>query len=96
LFGKFGISPATSAPVAAAAVSIPAKTTKSGSRKFTGQEFVLSLLAGKSLITSEINQAWIAAGRKGNADTTLFLLNKKNAVKRVPLKVGKGSAYSRA
>jgi len=94
LFSKFGIGVATQAPVADVAVPAPAKATKSGRHKVTGQEFVLSLLNGKSLVTADINKAWIAAGRKGNADTTLFLLNKKKAVKRVPLTVGKGSTYS--
>jgi len=99
LFDKFCISVAASAPVVAADAMVPApvKIAKSRKRKHfpqTAEEFVLSLLAGKSLITSAINKAWIAAGRKGNADTTLFMLNKKKAVKRVPLRVGKGSTYS--
>jgi len=96
LFGKFGIAavPATApAPVATA----PAAVAKSGTRKrrkVTAEEFVLSLLNGKSLITGEINRAWIAAGRKGNADNTLYILTKKKAVKRVPVKDGLGSTYS--
>jgi len=94
LFSKFRIGVAAPAPVADVVAAAPAKAANSGRRKVTGQEFVLSLLTGKSLVTADINKAWIAAGRKGNADTTLFLLNKKKAVKRVPLKVGKGSTYS--
>jgi len=94
LFSKFGIGVAAPAPVAVAAVAARAKATKAGRRKFTGEEFVLSLLNGKSLVTAEINKAWIAAGRTGNADNTLYILNKKNAVKRVRVPKGLGSVYS--
>lgn len=85
------------APVVAAVAPAPAKTTKLHKRKHfaqTAEEFVLSLLAGKSLITGDINKAWTAAGRTGRADNTLYILTKKNAVERVPLKDGQGSTYS--
>jgi len=101
LFGKFGVSVAAPVPVAAAVAVVPASDNVATSSrrkrsKVTGEEFVLSLLAGKSLITREINEAWIAAGRKGNADTTLWMLAKKKMVTRTPRKDGPGSDYTAA
>jgi len=99
LFGKFGVGIAAAAPVAAAVAVAPVPATVGKSRKgkrskVTAEEFMLSLLSGPSMITGDINKAWIAAGRKGRADNTLMILTKKKAVKRVPVKVGKGSTYS--
>ena len=100
LFGKFEIATIAPAPVAVAAPAKPAKVVKLGRprkrQQFaqTAEEFVLSLLAGKSLVTSEINHAWILSGRRGNADNTLYILTKRNVLKRVPAKDGPGSSYS--
>jgi DNA-binding transcriptional regulator YiaG len=70
------------------------KTQKRGKFTQSREEFILSLLKGrKSLTSAEINAAWKKAGRANNADNTLSLMVKAKKLKRMKLKVGKGSEY---
>lgn len=101
LFAKFGICACTCCDSAAetyvAAPAPAAKVAKSRKRKHFGQtaeEFVLSLLDGRNLVTGEVNNAWVSAGRSGKADNTLSILTKKKLLKRTPLKDGRGSTYT--
>jgi len=99
LFEKFGICTcACSDAPAPAVVQAPAPAArKSRKRKHfaqTAEEFVLSLLDGKRLITGDVNRAWVNSGRRGKADNTLSILTKKKAIKRVRLKDGLGSTYT--
>jgi len=99
LFEKFGICTCTceEAPAEAASPTKPAKVTKSRKRRHfaqTAEEFVLSLLGNKSMVTGDVNDAWVLSGRLGKADNTLSILTKKKLVKRVPLKEGRGSTYT--
>src|SRR5262245_32033158 len=52
-----------------------------GSYDQTAEEFVLSLLKGKSLLTAQVNNAWREAGRKGVANNTLTKLVKLKQLK---------------
>jgi len=103
LFATFGISPCAAEPALVepvkAFVAAPAGKKSRRRKHFgqTGAEFVLGLLSGdKALPTAELNAAWIASGRKGNADNTLYLMTKAKQVKRTPRNDGPGSNYTAA
>ena len=78
----------------------PRKTKKAGrrrkSKKFTetAEQFILKFVKGKGAITSQINRAWKAMGRGGQADNTLGRLLKAGKVKREKLANQKGSRYT--
>jgi DNA-binding transcriptional regulator YiaG len=66
-----------------------------GQFKQTAEEFVRSLVKSKKATTSsQINAAWVKAGRKGNADNTLSIMVKSKKLKRTKIKGERGSVYS--
>jgi len=80
--------------------AVSKKSTRRRKRKRYGQtadDFVLDLLKnGKTLTTSEINDAWKEAGRPGNAGTTLTKLLKNGSVTRENIEGSRGSKYKKA
>jgi len=60
----------------------------------TAEQFVLGLVKDNGAITSTINKAWQAAGRKGRADNTLNKMLKVGKLKRENIKGAKGSVYT--
>lgn len=103
-FASLGISPKARPgrkPAALAALTAPAAPKKGKRRgrrgKFaqTGEQFILSLLAGgKKLSTAELNKEWIASGRKGRADIALGKMVKEKKINRAKVKGERGSVYS--
>ncbi len=101
VFAKYNINPAKASAIAPAKPSLvrsgakPRRTRKQYPE--TAEQFVLSLLkGGKGVTSGQINTVWKDSGRKNTADNTLTLLAKKKAVKRTPLKEGRGSTYTLA
>jgi hypothetical protein len=104
LFAQFGITetapprkpgrPAASATSAITAAAPKKRKGKRGHFAQTADEFVLGLLKGKSMMTSEVNAAWIEAGRGARADTTLSNLAKAKKLKKNKIKGHKGSTYT--
>lgn len=100
LFGRYGISLNGSHSSAKASNGTPAPAGGKGRRKRrkfgqTADGFILSLLQSrKSLMTSEINNAWKQSGRSFSANNTLGKLTKEKKIKRTKVKDGRGSAYS--
>lgn len=106
LAGRFGQAVAAEAPakpvrkyrrgkVKVAKVVAP-KKGKRGKYGQTAQQFVLDLLAGKTLTSTELTAAWAEAGRKGRVDNALTSLFKAGTIKRAKIKDGQGSNYSLA
>jgi hypothetical protein len=60
----------------------------------TAEEFVLGVLAGKTLTTAQVNAAWKKADRGGRAENALTKLVQARQVKRVKVKGERGSQYS--
>jgi hypothetical protein len=60
----------------------------------TAEQFILGLVAGKGAISSDINKAWMAAGRTGRADNTLNKMLKAGKLKRQKIVGTKGSMYT--
>jgi len=91
--GKTLAKPAGKATKAAKKAA-PPKTRKREKYAQTAEQFVLGLVKDKGAITSDINRAWQAAGRKGRADNTLNKMLKLGKLKREKLKGTKGSIYT--
>ena len=73
------------------------KRQKRGEFKQTREEFILSLLKGRKMLTStEITAAWKKSGRAANADNAMSLMVKARKLKRTKLKGQKGSEYRAA
>ena len=92
-----GLSPlvAQAAPAGAPAVARTTVAKASGSAGATGNDFVLAFVRKHGSPTSaQVNQQWIAAGRKHKADITLSQLVKAGKLKRSPNPAGRGSLYS--
>jgi len=73
-----------------------AKVRKRKSYPQTAEQFVTGLAKGKGATTSEINQAWVSAGRVGRADNTLNRMVKAGSLRRDKLQGQKGSRYTLA
>jgi hypothetical protein len=80
---------------AATRAATGAATGASGSAGATGNDFVMAFVRKHGSPTSaQVNQEWIAAGRKHKADITLSQLVKAGKLKRSPNPAGRGSLYS--
>ena len=109
LAGQFGKVVAAEAPVKpvrkyrrrkAKATKVVAQPVvvkgKRGQYDLTATEFVLDLLKGHSLTSSELTAAWAKAGRKGRVDNALTILVKAGTISRAKVTDGQGSEYSLA
>lgn len=75
-----------------------AKAKGAGKRKKysqTAEDFIHGLVEGKGASTTEINKAWIAAGRPGRADNTLNKMVKAGKLTRAKVSGERGSIYKK-
>lgn len=100
IFAKYHIqvtNGAASAAPQSRATSAPRQSAGSRKRRSfsqTADEFILSSLRSKPMVTGEINAAWKRAGRGGTADNSLGKLVKDKRIKRMPVKDRRGSRYT--
>jgi len=88
---KPGVLSGMSSPAA------PKATRRRRRRSFdmNAEEMVLAFVkTHKNPTTQDINKHWKSAGRGHTADNTLSKLTKEKALKREPLKEGRGSRYT--
>jgi hypothetical protein len=100
-FAELGIAPERPAALTKPAAAEPAapkgkRRRKRGVFKENADQFILGLLKGKSMTTSQVNAAWKEAGRGGSADHALGNLIKAGQIKKAKVKNGKGSSYGLA
>ena len=89
-----GRLPARAAAKHATARAAAKKTQKRGEYKLTAEEFVLSLLKGRRVLsTRQLAAAWKKAGRGGIPADTLSKMTKARKLKRTPLGGRMGSEY---